>query len=190
MIVVRTPLRISFFGGGTDFPGWFLENKGQVLSTTINKYCYSTCRLLPPFFDHKYRIAYSSLEHTQSIDDIEHPLIRECFRDSGIEGGLELHYDSDLPARAGLGSSSAFAAGLIKSLNLLNKQDISQKKLMEKAIYIERDVLFEAGGYQDQVSTVYGGFNKIIFQKSGDIDVHPISVSKDRLELLQQHLML
>jgi len=189
MIISKTPFRISFFGGGTDYPAWFENHGGKVLSTTINKFCYLSCRYLPPFFKHKYRIAYSKVETVQSIKDIEHPAVRAVLDYMGCEQGLEIHYDGDLPARSGLGSSSAFTIGLLNSLHAMKGEYRSSEQLAKEAIYIEQQVLHEYVGSQDQIAAAYGGLNRIIFFPDGSFDVIPVIVNASRLETLQSHLM-
>lgn len=190
MIITRTPFRISFFGGGTDYPTWFKEYGGQVLATTINKYCYISCRYLPPFFEHKHRIVYSRIENVKNIDEIEHPAIRGVLSWMNWEKGLEIHHDGDLPARSGLGSSSSFTVGLINTLLALRGERISKKELGQKAIYLEQDVINEHVGSQDQISAAYGGFNRIEFHRNGDFTVEPVIIDNNRLEELQSHMML
>lgn len=190
MIITRTPFRISFFGGGTDYPAWFREHGGQVLATSINKYCYISCRYLPPFFDHKHRIVYSRIENVKNVNEIEHPAIRGVLSWLNWEKGLEIHHDGDLPARSGLGSSSSFTVGLINSLLALRGERISKKDLGQKAIFVEQDVLQEHVGSQDQISAAYGGFNKILFHQNGDFSVEPVIISSQRQEELQSHMML
>lgn len=190
MIITRTPFRISFFGGGTDYPTWFKEHGGQVLATTINKYCYISCRYLPPFFEHKHRIVYSRIENVKKIEEIEHPAIRGVLSWMNWEKGLEIHHDGDLPARSGLGSSSSFTVGLINTLLALRGERISKKELGQKAIYLEQDVINEHVGSQDQISAAYGGFNRIEFHRNGDFTVEPVIIDTDRLEELQSHMML
>jgi D-glycero-alpha-D-manno-heptose-7-phosphate kinase len=190
MIITRTPFRISFFGGGTDFPAWYGQNGGSVLSTTIDKYCYINCRYLPPFFSYKHRIVYSKYEHVNDINEIIHPAVRETFRFMNVSRGLELHHDGDLPARAGLGSSSAFTVGLLHALYGLNGKIISKKRLALEAIHIEQKMIKEYVGSQDQVATAFGGLNKISFHGEHNIEVTPITISKERIDLLQDHLIL
>lgn len=190
MIITRTPFRISFFGGGTDYPAWFNEHGGQVLATTIDKYCYINCRYLPPFFEHKHRIVYSRIENVKKIEEIEHPAINGVLRWFNWEKGLEIHHDGDLPARSGLGSSSSFTVGLINTLHALRGERISKKDLSRKAIYVEQEVINEHVGSQDQISAAYGGFNRIEFHKNGDFTVEPVVIGHNRLEELQSHLML
>lgn len=190
MIITRTPFRISFFGGGTDYPTWFREHGGQVLATSINKYCYISCRYLPPFFDHKHRIVYSRIENVKNVNEIEHPAIRGVLSWLNWEQGLEIHHDGDLPARSGLGSSSSFTVGLINSLLALRGERISKKDLGQKAIFVEQDVIQEHVGSQDQISAAYGGFNKIRFHQNGDFSVEPVIIASQRQEELQRHIML
>jgi len=189
MIISKTPFRISFFGGGTDYPAWFEHHGGKVLSTAIDKFCYITCRHLPPFFKHKYRIAYSTVETVQDIKDIEHPAVRAVLDYMGCDQGLEIHHDGDLPARSGLGSSSSFTVGLLNSLHAMKGEYRSSEQLAKEAIHIEQDVLHEHVGSQDQVAAAYGGLNRIEFFPDGSFDVAPIIIEPPRLELLQSHLM-
>lgn len=190
MIISRTPFRISFFGGGTDYPIWFEEKGGAVLSTTIDKYCYITCRYLPPFFEHKHRIVYSRIEMVKEIDEILHPSARELLRYLGISSGVEIHHDGDLPARSGLGSSSSFSVGLLHALYALKRTMPTKEKLAREAIKIERDILKECVGSQDQVAVSYGGFNRILFRRDGNFEVAPMVLPPDRSEALQNNLML
>lgn len=190
MIITRTPFRISFFGGGTDYPPWFKDHGGAVLATTIDRYCYISLRRLPPFFDHKHRIVYSRIENVREISEIEHPSVRAVLDWAKIEGGIEVHHDGDLPARSGLGSSSSFTVGLINALYALDGKRASKKKLAENAIHIEQDLIKENVGSQDQISAAFGGFNKIDFHRNGGFDVSPVVLPDGRLEELQSHLML
>ncbi|MDE2010059.1 MAG: kinase [Candidatus Omnitrophica bacterium] len=191
MIISRTPFRMSFFGGGTDYNGWFQEHNGAVLATTIDKYCYITCRYLPPFFEHKSRIIYSVMEHVRdSIDEINHPSVRECLRFLKIQEGLEIHHDGDLPARTGLGSSSSFTVGLLNSLYALKGQMVSKERLAREAIHVEQDMIKENVGCQDQMQAAYGGFNLIEFGGTNHLRVQPLTLPASKLELLQEHLML
>ncbi|MBU1121677.1 MAG: kinase [Candidatus Omnitrophota bacterium] len=190
MIISRTPFRVSFLGGGTDYPVWYENNGGAVLSTTIDKYCYLTCRYLPPFFEHKHRIVYSKIERVKRIDEICHPSAREILKFMNISDGIEIHHDGDLPARTGLGSSSAFTVGLFNSLYALKGVMPTKHRLAKEAIYIEREALKESVGSQDQVAVSYGGLNKISFGKEGDFHVEPIILSKQRQNHFQDHLML
>ncbi len=190
MIITRTPFRISFFGGGTDYPTWYREHGGSVLATTIDKYCYISCRYLPPFFEHKHRIVYSFIENVRSIEEIQHPAVRATLAWAQIEAGLEIHHDGDLPARSGLGSSSSFTVGLVHALRGLRGQLISREDLARDAIHIEQDLIGENVGSQDQVSAAYGGLNRIDFKPSGAINVSPIILPAQRKEALRSHLML
>ena len=190
MIVTRTPFRISFFGGGTDYPAWYREHGGVVLATTIDKYCYISCRHLPPFFEHKHRIVYSKIENVRNIAEIEHPAVRAVLGWAGCERGLEIHHDGDLPARSGLGSSSSFTVGLVNALCALEGRYISKEDLARKAIDIEQNVIGENVGSQDQISASFGGFNRIEFRQNDTFQVSPIILSKTRIDELQDSLML
>ncbi len=190
MIITKTPFRISFFGGGTDYPAWYREHGGSVLATTINKYCYITCRELPPFFEYKHRIVYSKIETVRGVEDIVHPAARAVIRWSGCKQGLEMHHDGDLPARSGLGSSSSFTVGLIHAVTALEGRSISREELARSAIYIEQDLVGENVGSQDQVLAAFGGFNRVTFSADDDFDVSPVVIERARLEELQSHLML
>jgi len=190
VIISRTPFRISFFGGGTDYPAWYHEYGGSVIGMTIDKYCYLSCRQLPPFFEYKYRIVYSMVEYVKEIAEIKHPAVRSILETFGIHEGLEIHHDGDLPARSGVGSSSSFTVGLIHSLKALQGFIISKRDLATQAIYIERDVLKENVGSQDQVLTAYGGLNRIDFYRDDSFVVTPIIMDKERIAALQNHMML
>ncbi len=190
MIISRTPFRISFFGGGTDYPTWYEEHGGAVLSTTIDKYCYISVRFLPPFFVHKHRIVYSCIENVKYVDEIKHPVVKALLKHFDIKKGLEIHHDGDLPARSGLGSSSAFTVGMLNSLYALKGSIISKSELAKQAIHIERNVLKENVGSQDQVAVAYGGFNKITFHKDHNFLIEPMTIQKERLVQLNKHLML
>lgn len=190
MIISRTPFRISFFGGGTDYPAWYRKHGGAVLATTIDKYCYITCRYLPPFFEHRIRVVYSKIENCQTVDEISHPAVREVLRYLNIDRGIEIHHDGDLPARSGMGSSSSFSVGLLHALYALKGQMPNKHQLAQESIYIEQEILKETVGSQDQVSAAYGGFNIIEFPPSGDISVRPMTLTQERIEELNSHLML
>jgi len=192
MVISRTPYRISFFGGGTDYPLWYLKNGGVVLSTTIDKYCYISCRLLSPFFNIKHRIVWSHIEAVSTISEILHPAVREGLRFLGFDDsvGQEIHHQGDLPARAGMGSSSAFAVGLIKALSALRGEKLSKHDLALKAIELEQNILKEHVGSQDQVAAAYGGLNIIHFSVNGDIQVDPVPISASRISELQSRLLL
>ncbi|MBI4656278.1 MAG: kinase [Elusimicrobia bacterium] len=190
MIISRTPHRISFFGGGTDYPSWYLEHGGKVLGAAIDKYCYITCRVLPPFFKHKHRLAYSKVETVTVIDEIQHPSIRETLRYLKIECGLEIHHDGDIPARSGMGSSSAFTVGLLKTLNALDGKVITKEKIYKEAIHIEQNLIKENVGSQDQVWAACGGLNTIGFLQSGEIIVEPIIMKEEYLRSFENKFML
>jgi D-glycero-alpha-D-manno-heptose-7-phosphate kinase len=190
MIISRTPYRVSFFGGGTDYPAWYQKHGGSVLATTINKYCYITCRYLPPFFEHKSRIVYSRIESCQSIDEIEHPAVREVLRFLKIDRGVEIHHDGDLPARSGMGSSSAFTVGLLNALYALKGIMSTKHQLAMESIYIEQHMVKETVGSQDQALAAYGGFNHIQFLQSGEISARPIILAVERIREINSHLML
>jgi len=190
MIISKTPFRISFFGGGTDYPVWYRENQGAVLSTAIDKYCYITIRYLPPFFPHKHRIVYSKIEMVNDINEILHPAVRATLKFVNIDKGVEVHHDGDLPAKTGLGSSSSFTVGLLNSLYALKGVIPSKLQLAKEAINIERDILKENVGAQDQVAAAFGGFNKINFNGKDEIKVEPITLNKERIKELDNHLLL
>ncbi|MFA5156129.1 MAG: kinase [Candidatus Omnitrophota bacterium] len=190
MIITRTPFRISFFGGGTDYPVWYKENKGAVLSTTINKYCYISCRYLPPFFNYKYLIRYRLREEVRNAKDINHPAVREALKYLRIKNGVEIVHTSDIPAQSGVGSSSSFTVGLLHTLYALKGKIVTKRKLADDAIHIEQNIINENVGSQDQVAVAFGGFNKIEFGGDNEFYVHPITLSKERVDLLQDHLML
>ena len=181
MIISKTPFRISLFGGGTDYPGWYRENGGSVLATAIDKYCYISCRHLPPFFDHKHRIVYSKVESVKKIEEIQHPAVRAVLSKLGTNAGLEIHHDGDLPARSGLGSSSSFTVGLINALNALKGQQISKEDLAKQAIYIEQEILKENVGNQDQIRAAFGGFNRIDFNPDDSFNITPAIINKDTI---------
>jgi D-glycero-alpha-D-manno-heptose-7-phosphate kinase len=190
MVITSTPLRISFFGGGTDYPVWYREHGGAVLATTINKCCYITCRRLPPFFEYHSRISYSKVENVRGNDLIEHPSVRGCLQFLDIKDGVEIHHVADLPARAGLGTSSAFTVGLLLGLYALQNRMRDKHALAADAIHVEQALLHEAVGAQDQVSAAYGGFNRINFQTDGGIEVRRVLAENGRLAELERHLAL
>lgn len=190
MIITRTPFRISFFGGGTDYPDWYREHGGAVLATTIDKYCYISCRSLPPFFEHKHRIVYSHIENVQDIEGIKHPAVRNIFSWANVTDGLEIHHDGDLPARSGLGSSSSFTVGLVHALYGMRGHMVSKHRLASDAINIEQNLIGESVGSQDQISAAYGGFNLVEFYRDDTFDVSPVILSNTRKGELHSHLML
>ena len=190
MVITSTPLRISFFGGGTDYPVWYREHGGSVLSTAINKSCYITCRRLPPFFEYHSRISYTKVENVRRNDAIEHPSVRACLQFLGVEEGVEIHHVADLPARTGLGTSSAFTVGLLLGLYALQNRMRDKQTLAGDAIHVEQDMLGETVGAQDQVSAAYGGFNRIDFHADGSIEVKRVLTAPSRVAELEQHLAL
>ncbi|SRR5579883_43705 len=190
MIISQTPFRISFFGGGTDYHTWYQKYGAAVLSATINYYCTIEGRILPPFFSHKSRIVYSKIEEVSDHKDIQHPAVRAVLDYLQINHGIEINHQGDLPARSGLGSSSAFTVGLLNTLYALRGMISSKRELACEAIHIERDILKENIGVQDQIATAYGGLNKIIIQPDGDFEVTPVVLSPTRLQELRDHLLL
>lgn len=189
MIITRTPFRISFFGGGTDYPVYYEKYGGAVLSTTINKYCFITCRYLPPFFEHKYLVRYSKREVPQTIDEIQHPSVRECLKFLGINKGIDLVHTGDIPAMSGIGSSSAFTVGLLNTLYALQGKMVTKRKLAFDAIHVEQNLIGEHVGSQDQVAAAFGGFNKIEFGGSEDIYVKPVTIEEKKLKCLQDRIL-
>ncbi len=190
MVISRTPFRISFFGGGTDYPVWYKDNRGAVLTVSINKYCYLTCRYLPPFFKHKSRIIWSEIEYVKGISEIRHPSARECLRFMDIKKGVEIHHDGDLPARTGMGSSSSFTVGLLHALYALKGIMPTKRQLALDAIHLEQEVMKENVGSQDQAQAAFGGFNLIEFGGKDHIMVRPMTINPDRLAHFHSHLML
>ena len=190
MIISRTPFRISFFGGGTDYPAWYRKYGGSVLVSTIDKYCYLACRYYPPFFDHRFRISYIKSEDCRTIDEISHPAVRGVLRYLNWDRGLEIHHVGDLPARGGMGSSSSFTVGLLHALYGLRGKMLSKQQLTMESVHIEQEVLQETVGSQDQTAAAYGGLNHVIFSTNGEITVRPLTLSVDRMRQLESHLML
>lgn len=188
MIITRTPFRMSFFGGGTDMKEFFNEYGGAVLSTTFDKYCYVTVRHLPPFFDYKTELSYSKIERVEEIEKIVHPAVREAMKMLDTKD-IRLTYEADLPARSGLGTSSSFAVGMLNAFHCLKGQYADKRKLADQAIYLERELCQEAGGWQDQIAASFGGFNKITF-KDNTYDVTPLIISPERKKLLNDNLMM
>lgn len=193
-VMSKTALRISFFGGGTDYPAWYRENPGAVLASSIDKYCYLLCRWLPPFFEHKHRIVWSEIETPQDVDEIRHPSVRETLKFLDITNGVEIHHAGDLPAMTGMGTSSAFTVGLLNALYALKGTKLNKLALALEAIHIEQDLIGEAVGSQDQVTSAFSGFNRIDFAmkqdnpKLHDIKVTPIE--SKRVKELESYLML
>jgi D-glycero-alpha-D-manno-heptose-7-phosphate kinase len=190
MIICRTPFRISFFGGGTDYPDWYRQHGGAVVAATIDKYCYLTCRHLPPFFEHRIRVVYSKIETCRSVDDVGHPAVRAALRFLHVDRGIELHHDGDLPARSGMGSSSAFTVGLLHVLHALRGEMPTKSELARESIHIEQDVLGETVGSQDQVMAAYGGLRHVKFSPDGKIESNPLVLPAERVAELKAHLML
>lgn len=188
MVISKTPFRMSFFGGGTDFSEYYQEHGGSVLSATFDKYCFVTVRDFPPFFDHKNQLTYSKIERFDSPDELSHPLVREALKYLH-ENHIQISYDADLPARTGIGSSSSFAVGLLNSIHTLRGKYFNKKQLAEESIYLERILCKEHGGIQDQIAASYGGINRIDFDKDG-FSVTPLDISEARLNELNSNLML
>ena len=188
MIITRTPFRMSFFGGGTDIEEFFKENGGAVLSTTFDKYCYINVRHLPRFFDYKNQVTYSKIERVVNEEDIQHPAVRNAMQMLDMHE-LIIGYDADLPARTGLGTSSSFAVGMLQAFYALKGKYVSKKKLADDAIYLERKLCQEAGGWQDQIAAAYGGMNRIEFN-GNSYEVHPVIIHPERKEELNNNLMM
>jgi D-glycero-alpha-D-manno-heptose-7-phosphate kinase len=190
MIICRTPYRISFFGGGTDYPTWYRQHGGAVLATTIDKYCYLSVRHLPPFFEHRYRVVWSKIENAQRVEDITHPAIRETLKYLRYDRGLEIHHDGDLPARSGMGSSSSFLVGFLHAMHALRGRMVAKRDLALESIHVEQNVMGESVGSQDQVLAAHGGLNHVQFLQSGDIVVRPVTILPERQRALCDHIML
>jgi len=189
MIFSKTPFRISLFGGGTDFPEWFNKNDGLVISTSINKYSTIGIRYLPPFFLHNYRIVYSKIDLVNSIKDISHPVVRSIFQKFNVKKGMELHYFGDLPARSGIGSSSSFTVGLLNLMYNLQNKKISNSQLAKQAIKIEREVLNEDGGWQDQIAVANGGFNFINFNRN-NYSIQKVNIKENNIKKINESLLM
>jgi D-glycero-alpha-D-manno-heptose-7-phosphate kinase len=189
LIISKTAVRIGIAGGGSDYPEFYIQNSGAVITSTINKYSYIFLRYLPPFFEHKNRIVYSKIELPQTFDEINHPSARECLKFLNIDRGVEIHHAGDLPARSGIGSSSAFTVGLLHALHTLKGQHIDKYELALEAIHVEQDLIKEHVGCQDQLSTSIGGFNYIKLGNHAPI-VKTLNISEDRIKLLESCLML
>ncbi len=190
MIISKTPYRISFLGGGTDYPVWFNKYGGQVLSTTIDKYVYISCRYLPPFFDHSLKLVYRNQDYVKKIENIRHSSARAVLNYMNLKNNLEIHHYSDLPARSGIGSSSAFTVSLLNCLYKYKNKKISKKQLSEKSIFIEQKILGETVGSQDQISASYGGLNKIKFFKKNNFKVYKVNILKNQLKEFSENLLL
>ncbi len=194
MIISKTPYRISFFGGGSDYPDWYHEHGGLVISSTINKYLYISCRELPPYFSHKHRLVYSIVEEVKNVNDIRHRVVKHAIKNilkkKNSNLGLEIHYDGDFPSRTGMGSSSSFVVGLLNVLNNFFNKKVSKKYLAEQSIYLEQKILKEAVGSQDQIASSFGGFNEIEFKTNGKYKLKPLLTNKNDLESLEKNLIL
>jgi len=190
LIITRTPFRVSLFGGGSDYPAWYRRHGGKVIGFAVDKFCYISVRVLPPFFAHKHRIVYSVMENVREIADIQHPAVRAVFSELAVSDGIELHHDADLPARSGLGSSSAFTVGLLNALYGLHGRSVTPRDLAIEATRIEQDVIREHVGSQDQVWAAYGGLNKVIFHTDGGFTVTPVTIGAGRRRALEQYCHL
>lgn len=188
MVITQTPFRMSFFGGGTDMESFFKKYGGSVLSTTFDKYCYVNVRHLPRFFDYSTELSYSKIERVTDINDIQHPAIRNAMKMLDMHE-IRLTYEADLPARSGLGTSSSFAVGMLNAFYALKGKYAGKKQLADEAIYLERNLCREAGGWQDQIAASYGGFNRINFSSNG-YEVLPVIISSERKRQLNQNLMM
>lgn len=188
MIITKTPFRMSFFGGGTDLENFFRENNGAVISTTFDKYCYVTVRHLPRFFDYSTELSYSKTERVTDIAQIQHPAIRNAMKMLDMQE-IRLSYEADLPARSGLGTSSSFAVGMLNAFYALKGKYASKKQLADDAIYLERELCNEAGGWQDQIAAAFGGLNRINFTAEG-YEVLPVVISPERKKELNDNLMM
>ena len=188
MIITQTPFRMSFFGGGTDFPDFYREHGGAVISTTFDKYCYVNVRHLPRFFDYSTDLSYARTERVKRVEDIEHPAIREAMKHLDMHE-IRLTYEADLPARSGLGTSSSFAVGMLNAFYALKGKYADKRKLADDAIFLERVLCNESGGVQDQIAASFGGMNRINFNAEG-YTVNPVIISPERKKLLNRNLML
>ncbi len=188
MIITKTPFRMSFFGGGTDFREFFNEYGGAVLSATIDKYCYVNVRSVPKIFDYSIELVYSKKERVSRVDDIEHPAVRNAMKNMGLDN-LRLAYEADLPARSGLGTSSSFAVGMLNAFYAMQGKFADAKKLADEAVYLERTLCGETGGLQDQIAAAYGGFNRINFSRDG-YEVCPVAISQERKKKLEGNLAM
>ena len=189
MIITKTPFRMSFFGGGTDMENFFKENGGAVLSTTFDKYCYVNVRHLPRFFNYSTELSYSKTERVTNVEEIQHPAIRNAMKMLDMHE-IRLTYEADLPARSGLGTSSSFAVGMLNAFYALKGKYANKRKLADEAIYLERVLCEEAGGWQDQIAASFGGMNRIEFNKDGTYDVKPIIIHPDRKKQLNDNLLM
>jgi len=189
MITTKTPYRLSLFGGGTDYPAWYNKHPSKCISAAMAHYCYVNVKELPPFFEHKIRLAYSKIENVNSVDDIEHPSIRECLKYTNIIENISISHDGDLPARSGIGSSSTFTVGLLNAIYRLKKYNLTQKELAERAIEVEQDFIGENVGIQDQIMSALGGI-QVISMSSEGWDAKPFKMNLDYKTYLESHIML
>ena len=189
MIISRTPFRISFFGGGTDFERWYSKNGGAFLSTTIDKYCFINCRYFPSFFSYKNRIVWSKIETVNNIEEISHPAVREIMKWKKIDN-LSIHHEGDLPAKTGLGSSSSFTVGLLNAIAKLKGENLTKEQLIRDTIFVERNLLKEAVGIQDQIAVTLGGINRVKIEKNGEFKVFKFNMPLERRELFENKLMM
>tara|TARA_B100001093_G_C26762231_1_gene986283 strand:+ start:263 stop:1237 length:975 start_codon:yes stop_codon:yes gene_type:complete len=190
MIISKTPYRLSLFGGGTDYPEWYSSNRSEIITAAIDNHCYLSVKELPPYFSYKYRVAYSRIEAVSCIDDIDHPSVRNCLKHLEIDKGLSITHDGEIPARSGVGSSSAFTVGLLNALFRLKNIQLSKHDLAQKAIYVEQYMNGESVGIQDQIAAAYGGLSKITAGLGKEWKVEPLSVSDDYIKELESHILL
>ena len=190
MIIVRTPFRVSFLGGGTDYPGWYRKHGGSVLSTTIDKYCYITCRYLPPFHEHRITLVYSHMERCNSVDEIKHPAAREVLQFLNVDRGVEIHTDAGPPRAQRHGFELGVHRGLLHAVHALQGRMVGKQQLATESMHLEQDVLKEAVGSQDQVNAAYGGLNHVLFHPNGEISVRPVTISPQRMAEFNGHLMM
>ncbi len=189
MIISRTPFRVSFFGGGTDFPDYYREHGGAVLSTAINKYCYLSVHSLGPFFKHRLRVSYAQTETVANPREIKHPLVRECLTLLNLDAGMEINHVADLPGRTGLGSSSSFTVGLLNALHAFRNENADAARLAQEAITVERERVGDAGGHQDQYAAAFGGLHRYTFSADG-ITATPVAIDPKRKAALSDRLLL
>lgn len=190
MVITRTPYRMSFLGGGVDYPEWYSQHGGMILTSTIDKYVHICARFMPPYLGHRYRVIWSQFEKVDRREDIKHPGVRGCLEYMGIDEGFEVNHAGDLPARSGLGSSSAFTVGMLHALHALKKSHASKRELADQAIFVEQKVLKETVGIQDQIQCAHGGLNVIEIRRDGSYDVRPLRLPDARMRELEAHCLL
>jgi len=190
MIITQTPVRISFLGGGTDYPEHFQEHGGATLAASIDKYTTISVTPLTKFFDHRIRVSYSKMELCSSLDEIQHPSVRECMRFIHIDGGVEMSVVNDLPARTGLGSSSSFTVGLLHALHAFKGELVSTEQLAQESVHVEREMIKERVGLQDQYTCALGGLVSLEFHETNKVNIRPVIIHQDRLHALEERLML